>query len=263
MARSVCQIQNRIEHFFNTRYLFMLTNLQIFDDPRETSRAVAELLKENVDNTPDNEFYNIAVSGGSTPRLLFELLGEEYELNINWKKVRLFWVDERCVEPTSPESNYGMTYDSFLQRTFIPGENIFRMRGEEIPEFEAERYQKLLRKELPAKGGYPVFDLILLGMGDDGHTASIFPNDLSLLNSDLTIAVNTNPYTKQKRLTLTGKTINNAKQIVFLITGDNKAAILKEIIRKEKAAEKYPASHIGRELKAVDFYIDKAAASLL
>lgn len=241
----------------------MQINFQIFDDPAETSRAVAELIKEKTQIISDSEFLNIAVSGGSTPRLLFELLGEEYETSVNWKKVRLFWVDERCVEPTNPESNYGMTYDAFLQRTFVPGDNIFRIHGEEIPEYEADRYQKLLLKELPAKNGFPVFDLILLGMGEDGHTASIFPNDLSLLDTDVSVAVNTNPYTGQKRITLTGNTITNALQTVFLVTGESKSGKLLEIRNDEKVAEKYPVWHICNQSNNQSFYIDSAAASLI
>jgi 6-phosphogluconolactonase len=241
----------------------MQINLQIFENGDATSCAVAELIKEKVKATPDSEFLNIAVSGGTTPRMLFELLGNEYETSINWKKVRLFWVDERCVEPTDSESNFGMTYDAFLQKTIVPGENIFRMRGEEIPEYEAERYRDLLRKELPARGGYPVFDLVLLGMGNDGHTASIFPNDLSLIDSELSVAVNLNPYTQQKRITLTGNTINNAIHIVFIISGESKSMILKEIIQNKSGATNYPAAHIGNSKGKVDFYIDKSAASKL
>ncbi len=241
----------------------MQINLQIFENGAATSCAVAELIKEKVKATLDSEFLNIAVSGGTTPRMLFELLGNEYETTIDWKKVRLFWVDERCVEPTDSESNFGMTYDAFLQKTFVPGENIFRMRGEEIPEYEAERYRDLLRKELPARGGYPVFDLVLLGMGNDGHTASIFPNDLSLIDSELSVAVNLNPYTQQKRITLTGNTINNAVHIVFIISGESKSMILKEIIQNKPGATNYPAAHIGNSKGKVDFYIDKSAASKL
>ncbi len=241
----------------------MQINLQIFENGAATSCAVAELIKEKVKATPDGKFLNIAVSGGTTPRMLFELLGNEYEKAIDWKKVRLFWVDERCVEPTDSESNFGMTYDAFLQKTLLPGENIFRMKGEEIPEFEAERYRDLLRKELPARGGYPVFDLILLGMGNDGHTASIFPNDLSLIDSELSVAVNINPYTQQKRITLTGNTINNAAQIVFIITGENKSKILKEIVQSAPTATNYPATHIGNSKGKVDFFVDKTAASKL
>ncbi len=241
----------------------MQINLQIFENGASTSYAVAELIKEKVKATPDGQFLNLAVSGGTTPRQLFELLGNEYETSIDWKKVRLFWVDERCVEPTDSESNFGMTYDAFLQKTIVPGDNIFRMRGEEIPEYEAERYRDVLLKNLPANGGYPVFDLVLLGMGNDGHTASIFPNDLSLLDSELSVAVNVNPYTQQKRITLTGNTINNAHQIVFMITGESKSQILKEIKGNKPAAQKYPAAYIGNNKGMVDFFVDKAAASKL
>jgi len=241
----------------------MQINLQVFENGAATSRAVAELIKEKVKATPDSEFLNIAVSGGTTPRMLFELLGNEYETSIDWKKVRLFWVDERCVEPTDSESNFGMTYDALLQKTFVPGENIFRMRGEEIPEYEAERYRDLLLKELPARGGYPVFDLILLGMGNDGHTASIFPNELSLIDSEFSVAATINPYTLQKRITLTGNTINNAVHIVFIITGENKSQVLKEILENNPSARNYPAAHIGNSKGKVDFFVDKIAASKL
>ncbi len=241
----------------------MQINLQIFENGAAAAYAVAQLIKEKVDETPDMSFFNMAVSGGTTPRLLFELLGNEYSSSIEWKKVRLFWVDERCVEPTDSESNFGMTYDAFLQKTLVQGENTFRMRGEEIPEYEAERYSNLLLKELPASGGYPVFDLILLGMGNDGHTASIFPNDMSLLDSELSVAATVNPYTLQKRLTLTGNTINNAKQIVFMITGESKSEILKEIVENKPKAKNYPAAHIGTSKGNVDFMVDKAAAAKL
>lgn len=241
----------------------MQINLQIFENGAQTSYAVAELIKEKVKATSDGQFLNIAVSGGTTPRQLFELLGNEYETSIDWKKVRLFWVDERCVEPTDSESNFGMTYDAFLQKTLVPGENIFRMRGEEIPEYEAERYRDLLLKNLPARGGFPVFDLVLLGMGNDGHTASIFPNDLSLIDSEFSVAATVNPYTQQKRITLTGNTINNAHQIVFMITGESKSQILKEIIQNKPTAKNYPAAYIGNQKAKVDFFVDKPAASKL
>jgi len=139
------------------------------------------------------EKLNIAISGGSTPKQLFTLLANEYEKLIPWQVVRFFWVDERCVEPTHPESNFGLTYDTLLQRTFIKAENVFRMKGEDQPDDEAKRYQDVLWKELPAKSGFPVFDLVLLGMGEDGHTASIFPNDMSLLTSDFSVGVGIHP----------------------------------------------------------------------
>lgn len=237
----------------------MQNTLHIYENQEATSRAVAELIKEKAKAIENGSFLNIAVSGGSTPRNLFELLGNEYERQIEWQKIRFFWVDERCVEPNDPESNFGMTYDAFLQKTLVPGSNIFRMKGEEIPEFEAERYRNLLMVELPAKVGYPVFDLVLLGIGNDGHTASIFPNDLSLIDSEFPVAVNINPYTGQKRITLTGNTINNAHQVIFMVTGESKSKVLKDIIEKKAIAESYPATHI----KKVEFYVDSSAVSRL
>lgn len=235
---------------------------QIFKDAQNASVAVAELIKREAANKElENKKLNIAVSGGSTPKQLFTLLGDKYENEIPWDVVRFFWVDERCVEPTDPESNFGMTYDTLLQRTFIPGGNIFRMKGEDVPESEAERYQKLLWTELPAKDGFPVFDLILLGMGDDGHTASIFPDNMNLLDSEFTVAVSVHPKSGQKRITLTGNTICNAQEIIFLVTGKNKAKILKQIFNNDKDAEKYPAANIPARNKNVTFYLDSEAAS--
>ena len=242
----------------------MSHNLHIYENAENTSRAVAELIKEmSLAKKTSDEKLNIAVSGGSTPKQLFTLLGDEYEKLIPWQVVRFFWVDERCVEPTHPESNFGLTYDTLLQRTFIKAENVFRMKGEDQPDDEAKRYQDVLWKELPAKYGFPVFDLVLLGMGEDGHTASIFPNDMSLLSSEFSVGVGVHPLTGQKRITLTGKTINNASKVVFLLTGDSKAEILKQIINHEPLAQLYPAAHVHNQNGIVDFYIDKMAAKLL
>lgn len=134
------------------------------------------------------------------------------------------------------------------------------MKGEEIPADEIEEYSEILKNELPERNGFPVFDLILLGMGDDGHTASIFPNNLTLLKSEKSVEVATHPISRQKRITLTGKTINNADKVFFLITGSNKAAILSSIIKKTPESLKYPASYVGNYLNEVEFFIDKSAS---
>jgi 6-phosphogluconolactonase len=240
----------------------MTYQLHIYENAESTARAVAELIKETARaKEAESKKLNIAVSGGSTPRQLFTLLGEDYKETIPWKIIRFFWVDERCVEPTHPDSNFGMTYDALLQHPFVPAANIFRMKGEDIPENEAERYRKLLWKELPAKDGFPVFDLILLGMGDDGHTASIFPDKPEMLTSDFSVSVGIHPVSKQKRITLTGKTINNAEKVVFLVTGSSKAALIKQIVNHEPDAQKYPAAHAGSKTGIACFYLDKAAGS--
>ncbi|MDD3322239.1 MAG: 6-phosphogluconolactonase [Paludibacter sp.] len=240
----------------------MYENLHVFDSPYDTAHAVAEIILEKAKEKHKLSLpLNIAVSGGNTPKILFTILTTDFSESIPWNIIRLFWVDERCVPPTHPDSNFGMTYESLLKHLPIHDTNIFRMDGEINPEKEAIRYQKVLEKELPTNNGFPQFDLILLGMGDDGHTASIFPNDLSLLKSPELVSVGIHPTTGQKRITLTGQTINQAKEIIFLITGNSKADVLRQIIHHEPTFEKYPAAFIHTNSGNVEFYIDKAAAS--
>jgi 6-phosphogluconolactonase len=236
----------------------------IYETPEETARAVAELiLAKAKEKTKQSLPFTIALSGGSTPKLLFTLLANEYVNSVPWHFVRLFWVDERCVPPTHPESNFGMTYDSLLTHVPIHDSNIFRMQGEDNPGKEVLRYQKMLEKELPLRDGFPIFDLVLLGMGDDGHTASIFPDNMDLLQSEQAVAVGVHPVSGQERITLTGKTIFEAKQVVFLITGSSKATVLRQIIKHEPKGERYPAFYVAKNAISADFYLDKAAAALL
>ena len=242
----------------------MSYRIHTYDNPESTARAVAELIAAMaVEKSGQNQFLHLAVSGGSTPKLLFSLLAQEYEHTVPWQNVKLFWVDERCVSPTDPESNYGMTYDAMLRRPMIPAGNVFRMKGEDFPADEAARYEKVLREQLPAQNAYPVFDLILLGMGDDGHTASIFPNQMDLLAVEPAVGVAIHPQSGQKRITLTGNTINNAQKVAFLITGKSKAEVLKQIISKQEVAARYPASHVWAGSGIADFYLDNQAAALL
>ncbi len=240
----------------------MKPNLHIFDTPEETARAVSEIiLSKAKEKTKHSNPLNIALSGGNTPKMLFEILVNEYENKIPWYFVRLFWVDERCVPPTHPESNFGMTYESLLKNVPIPDNNIFRMIGEADPEKEAKRYQELLITQLPSSKSVPQFDLILLGMGDDGHTASIFPNDLSLLDSEQFVVTSIHPVTDQKRITLTGTTINQAEEVVFLITGSSKAEVLDQITNHKLDFKNHPASYIHSQSGSAQFYLDKAAAA--
>jgi 6-phosphogluconolactonase len=234
----------------------------------ENALGVAKSIAEEIyikakSKKPENSFLNLAVSGGSTPRLLFEILAAEYNETMPWEAVRIFWVDERCVPPLHPESNYGMTHDALLSKIDIPASNIFRMKGEEEPESEAIRYRNILVNELSSANNFPVFDLILLGMGDDGHTASIFPNQMHLNTLSESVAVATHPITGQKRITLTGNTIRNAHEVVFMITGENKAKILAEIVKQKPQAKKYPASYMYSINDVTVFYVDSTAASLI
>lgn len=202
----------------------------------------------------------IALSGGSTPKVLFRLLADEYAEQIDWKNVQLFWGDERCVPASHEDSNYGMTQELLLRHIDIPLANIHRVRGEDDPEEEAQRYGEVIKEELPEVDGYPVFDLIILGMGADGHTASIFPHEKELLMAETVCAVATHPETGQKRITLTGPVINRAKRVVFLVTGSSKTNKVRQIIREEGAWSSYPAAHIRPLSEKLDWFLDEAAA---
>lgn len=232
----------------------MNNKIHIYKTPKKTAEAVAKLLFEKINQK--DEFFSLAVSGGNTPNILFEILAEKYSQKIHWEKIKIFWVDERCVPAADKESNYGMMYYTLLKNVSIPDKNIFRIKGENSPENEVFEYQKILNENVPHRNNLPFFDLILLGMGDDGHTASIFPDNLSLLNSTNTVAVATHPVTEQKRITLNGNVIRNSNEIFFLITGSSKKEILNQILTQEKSAEKYPSYHILKATNA-EIFADK------
>lgn len=239
----------------------MANSLHVYETPEDTARAVAEMILTRVKEKNKQSLpFNIALSGGNTPKLLFTLLANEFSDRMPWHILRLFWVDERCVAPTHAESNFGMAYKSLLVNVPIPDANIFRMQGEVNPEKEVLRYQALLEKELPMQNGFPQFDLVILGLGEDGHTASIFPNDMSLLQSDLAVGLGIHPVSGQKRITLTGRTIRQAEKVVFLITGSSKADVIRQIIQRESVFESFPASHVYSKSGIADFYLDYAAA---
>ena len=149
--------------------------------------------------------FHIALSGGSTPRILFDHIAGEYRDPEIWDGVNFYWVDERCVPPDHPESNYRMAKEALLRYLSHSYEHVYRIRGEDDPHEEAERYGRLLREKLPQARGLPAFDLVLLGMGRDGHIASIFPDQMELLLSDSPCAVAVQPESGQRRITLTGK----------------------------------------------------------
>jgi 6-phosphogluconolactonase len=206
------------------------------------------------------EVVYIALSGGSTPKVIFDFLASEYRDKIEWHKLRFFWGDERCVGPDHAESNYKMTREHLFNHLPIPPENIFRVEGELSPDVAAIEYEKIIDEVLPQKNNLPAFDLMILGMGDDGHTASIFPYEVHLWSSPLLCEVATHPESGQKRVTLTGKVINNSEQILFLVTGSNKAEKVNEIINETGNYQTYPASLVDK--KAL-WMLDEEAAGLL
>ncbi|WP_299579194.1 6-phosphogluconolactonase [uncultured Sunxiuqinia sp.] len=233
--------------------------IKIFSNARELAEAFAQELYETVKNT--SQRFDIALSGGSTPKLLFEVLARSYASKMPWERVHFWWGDERCVPPTSEESNYGMTQKHLLSKVNLAENQVHRVKGELNPEEATRDYIDEIKSNLKERDGWPVFDLIILGMGDDGHTASIFPHEMNLLKSNQVCEVATHPVSGQKRVSLTGKTINNADRIYFLISGKAKASRMAEIINNTEEANKLPTTHIQVAQGSVTFFLDQDAAS--
>lgn len=240
-----------------------MTNIKIFPDPEAVAKAFADDFSKWVASVPEKNLpITVALSGGSTPQLLFRLWSEKYADKIDWSRIHFFWGDERCVAPEDGESNYGVAKRLFLDNINIEPTNVHRIRGEEDSELERTRYEKIIRDVVGFGGGsMPRFDLIILGMGNDGHTASIFPHESQFINSDRVCEVANHPKSGQKRITLTGRVLNSARRIAFLITGMNKAEVLQQVVHKSGDWEEFPAAHVTAN--EIDFYVDRAAAELL
>ena len=241
----------------------MKKTIQIFENIETLSAAFAKRISEDISRTPDGQLYSIALSGGSTPRAVFKFIAENYRFKINWSKVLVFWGDERCVPPSSDESNYKMATDSMLEHIIIPDYNIYRIKGENDPSAEAKRYSELTDYLLPHQNNIPQFDLFMLGLGEDGHTASIFPDQISLLDSVKLFEASRHPVSKQNRITATGKLINNSKQVCFLVTGDSKAEKVAHVIEKKKGWELLPASFINPADGELTWMLDEPAGQML
>lgn len=210
----------------------------------------------------------IAISGGSTPRQTFQLLADPshpYRAQMPWEKLEIYWVDERCVPPDNPDSNYSMTRENLLDRVPIPPEQIHRIQGELEPEEAAAKYESEIRGQFRLEGAQsPVFDLLLLGMGDDGHTASLFPHT-EALNEMMRIAV-ANYVPQQKynwRVTLTWPVIIEARELFFLIAGEDKADPLHRVLHGRYDPETLPSQLIQPRSGKLLMLLDRQAASLL
>jgi 6-phosphogluconolactonase len=225
-------------------------DIKIYNDTKALATGFTEFLTLLIGE--DN--VNICLSGGSTPKAIFDYWAEHCKNSIPWSKINLFWGDVRCVSPTNEMSNYGMTREHLLSKIDIPKENIHRIIGENSPEQEAKRYAELL----------PSLDLVLLGMGDDGHTASIFPNQIELWDSQEKCVVAKHPDSGMKRISITGQVINQAKYVAFLVTGKGKADKVREIVQNRKMVkDKYPAARVNPTSNNLYWFLDSGAASLI
>lgn len=236
------------------------TEVRIFTTPKKVYKAIAKEILQ-LTQTSSQPRFDIALSGGNSPKGLFKKLSKKYADLIPWDRIHFWWGDERCVSPDSNESNYKMTKDYLLSNISIPDKNIHRIKGEENPANEAERYSAEITDNLNLRGENPVFDLIILGLGDDGHTASIFPDQIGLFENKKICTIAQHPVTSQNRITLTGRVINNANRIFFLVTGENKSMRISEIMNDSEAAKLLPAYYISQKNGKLIWFLDEPAAS--
>ena len=244
----------------------MKREVYLFNDISGLAKRLAEDFKNAlVEKASGGESLQVALSGGHTPKAFFEVLAAPpYRDSLPWDKVVFFWGDERCVPPDNDESNYKMTNLALLSHIKIPPANIHRVLGENPPDEEAARYGKEIKDNVPSGGyGFPRFDWIFLGMGEDGHTASLFPGAPTLKEKEKICVVATHPQTGQKRVSVTFPVLDSGKRVSFLVAGEGKEKILKEILQKTPEPLPYPASMVHPGDGVLEWYVDKAAAPWL
>jgi len=237
-------------------------------DAAALARRAAQYFVEMVDEAVGGRGRaRVAISGGSTPKAAFELLGdpaEPWRGRMQWDRLELYWVDERCVPPDDQQSNYRMTRETLLDRTPLRPEQIHRMEGELEPEVAAARYESELRNSFRLEGAeLPRFDLISLGMGPDGHTASLFPHTEGLHEMSPLVTANHVPQMDSWRITLTWPVINRASSVFFLISGADKAQILKQVLTGPRDVERLPSQLIRPASGILTLILDKSAAAEL
>ncbi len=237
--------------------------IRVLRDPETMSLAAAELVSSIAEESLAGKGgFAMALSGGSTPRRLYTLLGETPRRErIDWKRVHLFWADERCVPPGHSESNYRLVAETLLRRVDPPKDHVHRIRGEEEPERAAREYEEELRRFF-GDAAAPAFDLVLLGAGEDGHTASLFPGSPAVCEKSRLAVPVYREAPKISRVTLTLPILNHAAHVLFLASGRAKAAVVHEIL-EDGNPKQYPAGLVQPLSGAVTWMIDREAAGFL
>lgn len=205
-------------------------------------------------------YFSVALSGGSTPKAIYQGLAQsKYQNAVDWKKVLLFWSDERCVPKDHPDSNYKMAMDAGFSKLPIPKENIFPMPCEGDLEADSLKYEHLITTKIPTKA----FDLMMLGMGEDGHTASLFPKTHGLHAANRLVTANYVPQKETWRMTLTFECINASKTIAIYVLGKSKAAMVKHVLTSPYEPDSLPIQRIGTPTHKALWILDQEAASLI
>jgi len=240
--------------------------IRVLTTPQELFAAAAEEVARLVsDAVAQRGRFTIALSGGSTPKSLYNLLATNARSSLLWDRMFFFWGDERHVPPNDPDSNYRMVNEAMLSKVPVPTENVFRVPAENLDAAAvAEAYEQTLRRFFQLKSGeFPRFDLILLGMGPDGHTASLFPGTAGLQEKSRLVIANWVEKLKTHRLSFTLPVLNAARSVAFLVSGIDKAAVLKSVLEENVSGEQCPAKLVQPKDGRLVWFLDRAAASSL
>ncbi|HET7209773.1 MAG TPA: 6-phosphogluconolactonase [Terriglobales bacterium] len=240
-------------------------DIRIFAETDALFRAAAEQFSTlTKDAVKAKDSFSVALSGGSTPKGLYTLLAESYRDSIHWDKIYFFWGDERPVPPDSPESNYRMAYETLLSKVPVPSGNIFRIHSEKDPQQAAITYEQTLSTAFRLPDLFPPrFDLILLGLGSDGHTASLFPHTRALKEDKRFVVANRVEKLDTCRITLTLPVLNNAAHVIFLAAGKDKTDVLASVLDASSPAEQFPAKLVRPRNGSLTWMVDSAAAAKL
>ena len=239
--------------------------IRVLTTPQELFAAAAEAIAQlAMEAVAERGRFTLALSGGSTPKSLYTLLATNARTSLPWDRMFFFWGDERHVPPNHPDSNYRMVNEAMLSKVPVPVENVFRIKAENRDAASAaQEYEQTLRKFFQQESGIPNFDLILLGMGPDGHTASLFPGTAALQERSRLVVANWVEKLKTNRLTFTLPVLNAARCVIFLVSGIDKAAVLKTVLEDDVPGEQYPAKLVRPSAGKLIWMLDRAAASAL
>jgi 6-phosphogluconolactonase len=236
-------------------------SVSVYESPEELTEAAAhDFASKAAEAIEERGRFAVVLAGGSTPKTAYEILARDYTETIDWGSVHVFFGDERTVPPDHEDSNYRMAREALLDH--VPVGSVHRMRGEMLPDEAASSYEDELRGFFGTEG-FPRFDLILLGIGDDGHTASLFPETSALEVADRLAAANPVPKLDTTRITLTAPVLNAARAVNFLVAGEGKAEALKEILEGDADPRKYPARLVRPSGGPAVWMVDRTAASML
>ncbi|HEX6732625.1 MAG TPA: 6-phosphogluconolactonase [Pyrinomonadaceae bacterium] len=247
----------------------MTFDIHISANAQELSRFAAEqFVLRAIEAQREKELFTVVLAGGSTPKTLYELLANEnepYRGQLCWEKIHFFWGDERHVPPDDSDSNYRMAFETMLARVPVPSNNMHRIRSEigDAGEAANEYEETLVQFFRLGKGQLPCFDLVLLGMGSDGHTASIFPNSDVINEKERLVVAPWIEKLKSYRITLTPPVLNNADSVIFLVSGAEKANALREILEGDYLPECFPAQVVRPITGNTLWLADLEAAQLL